>query len=60
MNQKLCDLCKKDFSPIDRVYFVSFGEVSKIPMMKSNQKSGELCYACCKKVEEAIHKLKSK
>lgn len=58
MNQKLCDLCKKQLSQIDRVYFVSFGEKSSIPLMKGNVKSGEICYDCCKKVEDAVSKLK--
>ena len=58
MNQKLCDLCKTEIGAIDRVYFVSFGEKSKVPLMKGNSKSGEICYACCKLVEEAVSKLK--
>lgn len=58
MNQKLCDLCKKEISTIDRIYTIVYGEKSKIPLMKGNMKSGEICYSCCKLVEEAIIKLK--
>lgn len=58
MNQKLCDLCKKQLSQIDRVYYVSYGEKSNIPLMKGKTKSGEICYDCVKKVEEAVTKLK--
>lgn len=60
MNQKICDLCKMPISQIDRVYFVAYGEVSKIPLIKGNSKKGEVCYSCCKKIEQAIENLKSK
>ena len=59
MNQKICDLCKSVISQVDRTYFVSYGEVSKFNLMGGgNIKKGEICYACCKKVEKSVEDLK--
>lgn len=46
-------------SQIDRIYFVSYGEKSSNILMKGKGKTGEICYDCCKKVEESINKLKA-
>lgn len=57
MDVKHCDICKKEISKIDRVYFVSYGEKSQNPFTK-NKKNGEICQSCCKVIDEFIQKMK--
>lgn len=55
---KNCVLCGNIFNNYDRIYFVAYGEKSKIPLMPNKEISGQICYDCCRKVDLAIRALK--
>lgn len=63
VDKKFCDLCRKEISPIDRTYFISYGEkavgVASF-VMKGHVKKGEICRDCCLEIDVVVQRLKEK
>lgn len=59
VNKSYCDCCSQELSTLDRPYFISYGEPSQIPLMKSKfQKNGVICKSCLDKINKFVMELK--
>lgn len=54
-----CDVCKEEINvPIDRVYFMQYGEKQQITLFNNRTKKGILCKKCLDKIDGFIRSIK--
>jgi len=58
LNKTFCDICQKEISQFDRVYFLKYGEKSMNPLGK-NVKGGQICNSCLKAIHDKVQEMRA-